>query len=389
MWSRHRRVMTASFKQTRFSNLIMSTFQSLAEALTTHIQEGETRQVTTDLQDWIEKAVFQVMGMFAYNHNYNTINRPRTRYFDEYRNVLKALFTPSILMHVLKIDPERLKYFPSLDGYFYSMHVTRDFIRDHLQDIINQRRKEIAAMTEEERAKQEDMLAHILIANDKDYTDADIRADLFSLFFAGHETTANTITFCLYHLARYPVYQLLAREEAQNFIEAWDGSTEIRPEDLRNAMPNLYALLLETFRLYPAATAGLNRDAIAADLNIGGFEIPIKSNVLPNIQGPQRRVQTWGEDAEEFRPERFFNDGNSDSGFNKEAVNNLLVFGYGPRSCLGKRIATVEIMMGLAVLLTKFRFALPEDSPHRERIQMMPVLAVLAANDLQFEVTLI
>lgn len=387
IWQHHRRVMMSSFKQTRFSNLIMSTFQSLTLALTARIKSGEGDRMVMAPQDWIERAVFQVMGLFAYNHNYDTINNPKSRYFEEYENFLKILFTPTFLMHGLKLNPEYLKYVP-IPGY-YKMHQTRDFIQGHLQAIIDKRRKELADMEREELETQQDMLAHILIADNKDYSDSDIRSDLFSLFFAGHETTANSMGFCLYHLARYPVYQMLAREEAMNFMGLWNERIELKPEDMRKQMPNLYAILQETFRLYPAATGGINREAMAEDLKIGGFDIPIKSNVFPSIQTPQRSEKVWGPDAAEFRPERFFNDNcSSASGFNKEAMSNLIVFGYGPRSCLGKRIAVMEIMMGLATLLCNFQFTLPEDSPHYDRIQTKPAVGVLAADNLQLEIKL-
>jgi cytochrome P450 len=174
-----------------------------------------------------------------------------------------------------------------------------------------------------------------------------VRANIVTFIGAGHETTANALTWTLYLLSQSPQWR--ARVEAE-IDAAFDPQSSA---DLGETLPVVKAVLEEALRLYPPA-AFLSREAIAEDW-LAGVRVPAGTvvTVAPFVLHRHRRL--W-RDPDVFDPERFL-------GKNRESVDRYayIPFGAGPRVCIGMNFAMQEAVIVLAHLLRNLRFDLAPD----------------------------
>lgn len=168
-----------------------------------------------------------------------------------------------------------------------------------------------------------------------------------NIYFAGHETTAVTATWCLMLLATHPEWQYRARAEA---LEACSGGTEIDFNTLRQ-LKTITMVIQETMRLYPPASVTM-REALM-DIKLGGLDVPQGTIIQTPIAVLHLDRDVWGQDAGEFRPDRFANGAAAAC----KPGHMYLPFGHGPRICPGQHLAMVELKVVLVHLLSKFAFS--------------------------------
>lgn len=164
-----------------------------------------------------------------------------------------------------------------------------------------------------------------------------------TFYLAGHETTANTLTWTLYLLAEQPELQDQAAAEAREALAA--GIVPALPDRL----PLLRMIVEESLRLYPPAPR-FDREAIAAD-RLGGHEVRPGDLVSTWPWLLHRHEKLWDEpdafDHTRFTPER------------RKSLHRFqyIPFGGGPRTCVGARFAMAEALTILAAWLARHRFA--------------------------------
>ncbi|MCI4671136.1 MAG: cytochrome P450 [Bacteroidia bacterium] len=203
----------------------------------------------------------------------------------------------------------------------------------------------------EERKKigpqNRDLLDMLLTSKDAEtgesLNDLQLREESLVLFLAGHETSANALTFTLYLLDKHPEVQAKAREEADKVMK--DG--KLKFEDLRN-LPYITKVIKESLRLYPTAWV-IGRDAKEDD-NIEGLEVKAGQGITIFIYGLHRNPEYW-ERPDEFDPERF-----SPEKEKERPTYAYIPFGGGPRLCIGHQFAMTEMQIALAMILHKFNF---------------------------------
>jgi len=201
------------------------------------------------------------------------------------------------------------------------------FIRETLQ----RRRK---------RPRGDDLLQALVDAKDHDgsgLSDAQICDQLLTLFFAGHETTANALAWTVYLLGRHPDAQRRLAEEV----------AALGPPTPRNAasLPWTRQCFEEAMRLYPPAFCVFRRAVV--DTTVAGYAVPAGSQV--DVWAYYTHRSSCFTTPEQFRPERF-----------AERANwprcAYIPFGAGMRTCIGKGFSTLAGTLVLATLAQRFRF---------------------------------
>lgn len=196
-----------------------------------------------------------------------------------------------------------------------------------------------------------DFLSEIIKASDEQngvLSQADMRDEILTVFFAGHETTAQAFTWCWYLLSQHRQYDEAVAQEGKI---AFQENETPRPEDL----PLCKQVFMEAMRLYPPAF-GIPRDAVE-DNEFNGYKIPAGSTVIVSPYVTHRHENFW-ERPNEFYPEHF----------SKEAIDKrhnyaYFPFGAGPRSCIGNHFALLEGQYVLAFLSSRFEFHLARNTP--------------------------
>ncbi|KAK6794173.1 hypothetical protein RDI58_007626 [Solanum bulbocastanum] len=181
-----------------------------------------------------------------------------------------------------------------------------------------------------------------------------------NIYFAGHESTAVAASWCLMLLALHPEWQSRIREEM----------TQIWPDGVLDAesvskMKMVTMVIQEVMRLYPPA-AFVSREALE-DTQIGHIVVPKGVCLWTLIPTLHRDPEIWGRDANEFKPERFEN---GVSGACK-LPQVYIPFGLGPRLCLGRNFAMVQLKVVISLIISKFRFSLSPKYKHSPAYRMI------------------
>ncbi len=219
----------------------------------------------------------------------------------------------------------------------------RNVLDDIVLALIVQRRR-----TGEDRG---DALSMLLASRDADsgeaLDDAQVRSEVMTLFVAGHETTANALTWTWYLLAKHP-----------------DAGDRLRAElDADPQTPYLDAVLSESLRLYPPAWI-LGRQALR-DVDVKGWRIRKGATVFAS-QLVLHRSPEFFEEPQRFDPQRWMN-GRTLPQF------AYFPFGGGSRKCLGDQFAWTEARIELANLVSRYRFEL---EPAHLEIAPLPIITM-------------
>lgn len=206
-----------------------------------------------------------------------------------------------------------------------------------------------------------DLLAMLLSAKDADtgepMEDAQLRDEVRTISLAGHETTANALTWTWYLLARNPAAAKKLRSELARVLGGRIPVVDDLPQLAFTKM-----VVEESMRLLPPVWA-LSREAIADD-EIVGYRVPSGSTVVLS-QFKTQRHPDFREDPETFDPERFTPDR-----VNQRHRFAYFPFGGGPRSCIGSNFAMLEAQLKLATIAQHYELDLVPEHP----VQLEPLI---------------
>eukprot|EP01080_Neovahlkampfia_damariscottae_P007897 gene7897-12365_t len=323
--------------------------------------ESNVDKVTDDLMNsWNEIALkngvinaskdfgfltLDVIGISGFGKEFKTIEEKD----DTYANIISTLFGSLVYKSAL---PSFLFKLPI--PFFQKMLNAEERWAGYLNQIINQRRKDILEAEKQGFAfNKTDLLSKMMVSHVEDenpFTHDELIANTHLFLVAGHETTANTLSWIFYFLALYPKYQDMINKEA---IEEFGDETKLSFEKLSKGFPITKAVINETLRLKNPASGALR--SLLTDYTIRGHVIPKDTLVVASFLAVGMNKNIWGNDVDDFKPERFLNRDMKDLRY------VFSPFSSGPRVCIGKRFAEMEMILIIAKAMMKFRIHATEE----------------------------
>ncbi|KAL6593836.1 hypothetical protein ACP70R_048737 [Stipagrostis hirtigluma subsp. patula] len=181
-----------------------------------------------------------------------------------------------------------------------------------------------------------------------------VKAVVFDMFAAGTRTIASTLSWGMSELIRNKTVMAMLQAEIR---EAFRGKAVVAEAGIMasRCLPYLKLVVKETLRLHTPIPLLVPRESID-ECEIEGYTIPARSRVIVNVWAIGRDRRYWGDDADEFRPERFEDSAIDFTGSSYE----YLPFGAGRRVCPGIAYGLVALEMALVQLLYHFDWSLPE-----------------------------
>jgi cytochrome P450 len=214
-------------------------------------------------------------------------------------------------------------------------------------------------------ARGQDILSLLLDAADEDgnsLTDLQVRDEVMTLLFAGHDTTTSTIAFMFYELARHPaLVERLRAEQNAMFVDSMPTASQLAT----GALPELEMVLDETLRKYPPAWIGPRRSI--EPFEFASHSVPGRTFVNYCSWASHHLPDVFAE-PEQFRPARFAPD--AKSALPKGAY---VPFGGGSRTCIGMRFGQLEVRTIATLLLSRLDLSLPSD--FTLTIRQMPTIS--------------
>jgi cytochrome P450 len=247
------------------------------------------------------------------------------------------------------------------------MEAARRTIDRFVADTIAKRRAEKAKGGVEGTAA--DLLSSYIDddGDDEGAVDAFLRDTTINLMLAGRDTTGSALSWFFYLLTQNPLVVTKILEELETVKQQGSTTTTAPPDggmmvtfdpDELGRLPYLHAALCESLRLYPPVPQEL-KEAAAGDVLPCGHEVRAGDKILVWLYAMGRMEDVWGGDCREFRPERWISaaaeDGHGGGGRVRYVPSyRFMSFNSGPRTCLGKDMAFVQLKAAAAAVVWNF-----------------------------------
>ncbi len=203
-------------------------------------------------------------------------------------------------------------------------------------------------------------------------TDQQVRDECLTVMLAGHETTANGLSFALWMMAKHPEAQEQVHAEAVRVL----GNRPPTAADFPT-LKYAYMVFAETMRLYPPVWV-IGRSSGKESYDFRGFRIPAHAVLIAPQIVVQRDARFWPEpekfDPLRFAPEDKSPDGKSSNGKSPRPKFAYYPFGAGSRQCIGEGLAWMEGVFVLATILRNWRVRPAPDAP--EQLPMNPLISL-------------
>ncbi len=285
------------------------------------------------------RLTLDTIGLCGFDYRFNSFYRETPHPFVQ------------AMMSNLEENQARMRRLPMQDRLMIrkrrEFEANRDFMWEMVDHLIKDRKEQ-----GERAADNKDLLGFMLTGVDKEsgqkLDDLNIRYQCITFLVAGHETTSGLLSFALYFLLKQPTVMAKAYEEVDRVL----GADPTIPPTFAQVHQLHYVtqILKETLRLWPTAPA-FTRHCYADETIIGGkYKVSKDQGVTVLTPMFHRDKSVWGEDVEEFKPERF-----STEAEQVRPANAYKPFGSGQRACIGRTFAMQEAILVLGMILQRFQ----------------------------------
>lgn len=228
-------------------------------------------------------------------------------------------------------------FFPKLQRDLGSLTPWKSFVyhREQADKLLYQEIDERRANPDDSRT---DVMSMLMASRDEQgeaMSDEELRDELMTLLFAGHETTATALTWALYWIHKLP-------EVKQKLLAELDSLGENPDSNAILKLPYLNAVYCETLRIYPVAMLTFRRE-VASPVTLCGHELEPGVGVMGSIYSLHQNEDLYPE-PKKFRPERFLE--------RQFSPYEFIPFGGGTRRCIGMALAQFEMKLILARILS-------------------------------------
>lgn len=338
-WSRQRRILAPLFARRTvngFAPLMLSTAEGFLERWRA-LPVGTVVDISAEMA----LLTLNVLAMTIFSDGIGTTGGDAITDLEEFRAAMNAYF--GVLGRVSALDLLGVPEIVPRPGRA-RLRGSLDYFRGIIDAMIAARQRRLAASS---GPPPEDLLTLLLRASDpstgQPMTEAEVRSNILTFLSAGHETTANALSWSLFLLSQSPEWRARVEVEADREL---DGAAE----DLAERLVVTRAVIDEAIRLYPPIAA-LSRAARRPD-DLGGEEVR-RHNLIVIAPYVLHRHRLLWDAPETFDPGRFL-------GVRRQHIHRFgyLPFGVGPRICIGQAFALQEATLMLATLVRRFRLAL-------------------------------
>ncbi|KAE9460039.1 hypothetical protein C3L33_08052, partial [Rhododendron williamsianum] len=375
-WRQQRKLASFEFSARVLRDFSCAVFRKNAANLVTTVSEFSVANRVFDIQDLLMRCTLDSIFKVGFGVDLNCLQGSS----EEGSAFIKAFDDSTELTYWRYVDPFwKLKRFFNI-GTEASLKKNIKSINDFVHGLISTKRKQLAVhqdsatdfvntldwvMFHDFKNDKEDILSRFLVESMKDpegMNDKYLRDIILNFMIAGKDTSATTLSWFFYMLCKNPMVQEKIAQEVKEVTSSQGDEARIDDfvanisDEVLEQMHYLHSALTETLRLFPAVPVD-GRCAETDDILPDGFKLKKGDGVYYLAYAMGRMPYIWGDDAEDFRPERWLDNGI----FQPESPFKFTAFHGGPRICLGKDFAYRQMKIVSMALLRFFRFKLADE----------------------------
>lgn len=353
-WLWQRKAASYEFSKRSLRNFVVSTVRfELVERLLPLLSRAERDGRTLDVQDVLERFTFDNVCCVVFDEDPACLTEEglgangRAEFMlalTEAQNIVMARFMAPVkwawrVKKLLNMEPER------------RMRQALATIHGYVDRIVRERSERGAAGL----ARKDDFLSRF--ASSGEHSDESLRDVVTNFIVAGRDTTSSALSWFFWMLSSRPdvedkiLQEIHALRRASSPTGAGDDAAAFGYEEL-HGMQYLHAAITESMRLYPPVAMNTHcsmRDDVLPD----GTFVGRGWQVTYNAYAMARLEEIWGGDCSEFRPERWLDE---EGVFRSASPFKYAVFHAGPRMCVGKEMAYIQMKSIIATVLERFSF---------------------------------
>ncbi|XP_020597072.1 cytochrome P450 CYP72A219-like [Phalaenopsis equestris] len=349
-WVKHRRIINPAF-HTEKLKIMMPAFSACCDELISQWEDLADNAGVFELNVWSEflKLSGDVISRAAFGSSYKEGRRIFELLGEQVELVMQAarnLYIPGFRFLPTQKNKRRNQNHEEIVALLKIMIEQRECLIKNGNAVPN----DLLSLLMESNQRYAQEGDHL---QDFSLTTEDMIEECKLFYAAGHETTSVLLTWTMIVLSMHPNWQNLAREEVLRVF----GHDKPTFEGL-SRLKILTTILYEVLRLYPPGVTLLRQTY--KEVKLGEFTFPPEVQLVLPILLLHHSKEFWGEDAEEFNPDRF------SEGVSNATKNQLIFFpfGWGPRICIGQSFALIEAKMVLARILQRFSAELSPSYTH-------------------------
>ncbi|EPQ31909.1 uncharacterized protein PFL1_00108 [Pseudozyma flocculosa PF-1] len=361
-----------------------------------------------DMGNWLDCVMLDIIGQTGFGHNFDALDKGRdgselSAAFND-ANQLAINFS---LGRMIQTALAAMLYVPAvtwpIERVNRALHKSKQVISKYSQAIVQEKKREIlremdvSGSADDVLSGRKDLLSLLVKANLAEaeadrMSDEDVAGQIHTFTFAGYETSSVTSGFVLYYLSTYPHIQQKLRDALDKGFRERRGiplrdvaAQDIKYDDLwSDEFEYLDRVIQETLRLCPPVIYSQRlvvKDSVLPLLlpikSRDGSEtitsVPVKKGSVVScmFKSANYREDLYGEDAEEFNPDRWLK---LPELFHKARMPQpygMFSFSGGPKSCIGSRFSLTEMKTVLILALSKFEFTLAEGIDIRPHLALV------------------
>uniref|UniRef100_A0A182JJE4 Uncharacterized protein n=1 Tax=Anopheles atroparvus TaxID=41427 RepID=A0A182JJE4_ANOAO len=314
-----------------------------------------------DIYEHVTYCALDIISESAMGVKLNTQLQPNAEYVKAVKEISEI-----ILKRIFSLGREFKWTFLFTEAYRRQKRLLK-VVHGFADRVISERKKQLEDEREQQRAQEQieetdvygkrrmtllDLLLNVTV-DGKPLSNNDIREEVDTFMFAGHDTTTSCISFAAYHLSRNPEIQQKVYEEIQQIVGSDAKRAELTYGTLQE-LKYLEMVIKETLRMKPSVPIIGRRSA--GDMVIDGVTIPAGIDFGIIIYALHNDPELYPE-PERFDPERF-----SEEAAAQRQPYSYIPFSVGSRNCIGQRYAMLEIKTILVKLLANYRLLPCEES---------------------------
>ncbi|KAG9446463.1 hypothetical protein H6P81_012591 [Aristolochia fimbriata] len=371
VWKEQRRAATAEIHTPKFvEHSVRSIEELVREKLLKLLEKQSSGSVVVDLQDILLRFTFDNICSAAFGVDPGCLSLdlpdvPFARAFEqatEY-SLFRFMVPPFVwkTMRFLCLGTER------------RLRDSVQIVHQFAEKCVKDRRNECQKLGGTLEGRRFDLLSRLIEAQDDDennsrryrFSDKFLKDLCISFILAGRDTSSVALTWFFWLLHKHPQVENRIMAEITEIVSNRSSTHKLQQqtkqqlpvfsiEELKK-MVYLQAALSESLRLYPSVPIDF-KQVLEDDVFPGGLPIKKGAKVIYSLYSMARMEAIWGKDCREFKPERWIREGQ----FMSESQFKYAVFNAGPRLCIGKKFAFMQMKMVAASILSNYRVCVDE-----------------------------